>query len=173
MKTNVGDVRRFNIQGSGGYAVVILAAKNKKGLMSVEKASVTAIPEIRKEKKASLIRARITGTTLEGIATSENQTVKTALAINMKTPTLSGAGREPKVIGTAFGLKEGEISKPIDGNLGVYIVQTTKFTPAGVLPNYQAAANRIGTTKTNTINTVLYDALKNASEIEDNRATFY
>jgi len=91
----------------------------------------------------------------------------------MKTPTLSGAGREPKVIGTAFGLKEGGISKPIDGNLGVYIVQTTKITPAGVLPNYQAAANRIGTTKTNTINTVLYDALKNASEIEDNRATFY
>ena len=172
-ETNVGDVRRFNIQGSGGYAVVILAAKNKKGLMSAEKASVTAIPEIRKEKKATLIRARITGTTLEDIATSENQTVKTALAINMKTPTLSGAGREPKVIGTAFGLKEGGISKPIDGNLGVYIVQTTKITPAGVLPNYQAAANRIGTTKTNTINTVLYDALKNASEIEDNRATFY
>jgi len=56
-ETNVGDVRRFNIQGSGGYAVVILAAKNKKGLMSAEKASVTAIPEIRKEKKATLIRS--------------------------------------------------------------------------------------------------------------------
>ena len=27
--------------------------------------------------------------------------------INMKNPTLSGAGREPKVIGTAFGLVEG------------------------------------------------------------------
>ena len=172
-ETNVGDIRRFNIQGSGGYAVVILAAKNKKGLMSVENASVTAIPEIRKEKKAALIRARITGTTLEDIAANENQTVKTALAINMKTPTLSGAGREPKIIGTAFGLKEGGISKPIDGNLGVYIVQTTKITLADVLPNYQAAANRIGTTKTNTINTVLYDALKNASEIEDNRAIFY
>lgn len=170
--TNVGDVRRFNIQ-NGGYAVVILVATNKKGLMSTEKASVTALPAIRKEKKAELIRARITATTIEDIAASENQSVKTALAINMKSPTLSGAGREPKVIGTAFGLAEGQTSKLIDGVLGVYVVQTTKITPADVLPSYQAAANRVGTTKANAINTVLYNALKEASEIEDNRATFY
>ena len=36
-----------------------------------------------------------------------SKTVKTAVAVNMKNPTLSGAGREPLVIGTAFGLKEG------------------------------------------------------------------
>ncbi len=170
--TNVGDVRRFNIS-SGGYAVVMLSASNKKGLMSTEKASVTALPEIRKEKKAALIRARVSGTTLEEIAASENQSVKTALAVNMKSPTLSGAGREPKVIGTAFGLTEGQISKLIDGVLGVYVVQTTKITPADALPSYQAAANRIGTTKANAINTVLYNALRDAAEIEDNRATFY
>ena len=170
--TNVGDIRRFNIQG-GGYAVVMLAATNEKGLMSTEKASVTALPEIRKEKKAALIRARITGTTLDDIAVSENQAVKTALAINMKNPTLSGAGREPKVIGTAFGLTEGQTSKLIEGVLGVYVVQTTKITPADALPSYQAAANRIGTTKANAISTVLYNALKDASEIDDNRATFY
>jgi len=91
----------------------------------------------------------------------------------MKSPTLSGAGREPKVIGTAFGLTEGQTSKLIDGVLGVYVVQTTKITPADVLPSYQAAANRIGTTKANAINTILYNALKDASEIEDNRTTFY
>ena len=58
--TNVGDIKRFNIQG-GGYAVVMLSAINKKGLMSTEKASVTALPAIRKEKKAELIRARNIG----------------------------------------------------------------------------------------------------------------
>jgi parvulin-like peptidyl-prolyl isomerase len=169
---NVGDVRRFNIQG-GGYAVVMLTAINKEGLMSTEKASVTALPEIRKEKKAKLIKERITATTLEDIAASQNQTIKTALAINMKSPTLSGAGREPKVIGTAFGLKEGQTSKPIVGNLGVYFVQTTKFTPAKGQTNYQSAANRVGATKVNAVNAVLYNALKNASVIEDNRAIFY
>ena len=170
--TNVGDIKRFNLQG-GGYTVVMLTAINKEGLMSTQKASVTALPEIRKQKKAELIKARITGSTLEEIAASENQTVKTALAVNMKSPTLSGAGREPRVIGTAFGLNEGEISNPIVGNLGVYFVQTTKITPAEDQTNYQAAANRVGVTKVNAVNTTLYNALKNASEIDDNRATFY
>jgi parvulin-like peptidyl-prolyl isomerase len=71
-ETNVGDVKRFNMQG-GGYAVVMLVAKNKKGLMSIEKASVTALPELRKEKKAALIRGRVKATSLEEIALSEKQ----------------------------------------------------------------------------------------------------
>ncbi|NOY47513.1 MAG: peptidyl-prolyl cis-trans isomerase, partial [Chlorobi bacterium] len=168
----VGDIKRFNLQ-NGGYAVVMLSAKNEKGLMSIENASVTALNEIRKEKKAELIKASLSGTTLEDIAASQNQSVKTALAINMKNPTLSGAGREPLVIGAAFGLKEGQVSKPIVGNNGVYVIEVTKITLADGLPNYQGIANNIENTKRTAVNTELYKALKNASEIEDNRATFY
>ena len=141
--------------------------------MSVEKASVTALPEIKKEMKAKLIIAAVSATTLEAIASDEGQAVKTSLAINMKNPTLSGAGREPKVIGTAFGLVEGATSKLIVGINGVYAVQLTKSTPANDLPNYQAAANRVGQAKSNAVNSMLYTALKDAAEIEDNRATFY
>ena len=168
----VGDFKSFSVSG-GGFVVAKITAVNEAGLMSIEKASVTALPEIRKEKKAALIRARISATTLEAIASDEGQTVKTALAINMKNPTLSGSGREPKVIGTVFGLEEGVTSELIAGANGVYAVQLTKLTPAEPLPNYQAAANRIGQAKSNAVNTQLYNALKDASDIEDNRATFY
>lgn len=167
----VGDVKRFNIQG--GYAVVQLTAINEEGLMSTEKASITALPAIRKEKKAELIKARISGATLEDIAASESETVQTALAVTMKTPTISGAGNEPKVVGTAFGLGAGTVSKPIQGNTGVFVIQVTQLTPAAGLPNYQAAANRIGSAKATTVNTALLEALKEAAKIEDNRATFY
>ena len=91
----------------------------------------------------------------------------------MKNPTLAGAGREPLVIGTAFGLNEGEMSEPISGNTGVYIVKVTKITPATELNSYQAVANRVGKSKENAVNTQLYNALKEAAEIEDNRAVFY
>ena len=168
---NPGDIKRFNIQG--GYAVVQLTAINKEGLMSTDKASVTALPAIRKEKKAALIKARISAATLEDIAASESETVQTALAVTMKTPTISGAGNEPKVVGTAFGLTEGTMSKPIEGKTGVFVIQLTKLTPAAGLPNYQAAANRIGTAKATTVNTLLLEALKKAAKIEDNRAAFY
>ena len=168
----VGDFKSFSISG-GGFVVAKVTAVNEAGLMSVEKASITALPEIRKEKKAEMIKDRITATTLEAMASDEGQTVKTALAVNMKNPTLSGAGREPKVIGTAFGLEEGATSKLIEGINGVYAVQLTKLTPAEPLPNYQASANRVGQAKSSAVNTQLYNALKEAAEIEDNRATFY
>ena len=88
----------------------------------------------------------------------------------MKNPTISGAGREPVVVGAAFGLKEGETSGLIEGINGVYMIQVIKFTPAVELDNYQASANRVEQQKASTVNTKLYNALKEAAEIEDNRA---
>ncbi|HCY83286.1 MAG TPA: peptidylprolyl isomerase [Xanthomarina gelatinilytica] len=166
--TEVGDYKRFNL--NGGYAIVQVTATNAAGLMNTEQASVTALPAIRKEKKAALIKDRISATTVEDVAAAENQTVKTALAINMKNPTISGAGKEGLVVGTAFGIKEGETSKLIEGEKGVYMLQVTKKTPAPELDNYQGFANQVGTSKMNNVNTKLYNALKEASDIEDNRA---
>jgi parvulin-like peptidyl-prolyl isomerase len=164
----VGDIKRFNIPG--GYLIAQLVAKHKEGLMSVEDATATVLPIIRKEKKAKLIRDRVSATTLDDLAAAENTSVRTATAINMKTPTISGAGREPLVVGAAFGLKEGETSKLIDGANGVYMVQVTKVTPAVELDNYQAAANRVEQQKSSVVNSKLYNALKESADIEDNRA---
>lgn len=165
----VGDVKRFNVAG-GDYVIVQVTAKNEAGLMNVTDASITALPEIRKEKKAKLIKDRITATTLQEVATAEKQTIKSASAINMKNPTIAGAGREPLVVGTAFGLKEGATSKLITGENGVYMVQVTKKTPAVELDNYQSFANRLETEKANAVTARLLKALKDAAEIEDNRA---
>ncbi|MBU3821047.1 SurA N-terminal domain-containing protein [Flavobacteriaceae bacterium XHP0103] len=167
-EAEVGDIKRFNIPN--GYAIVQLVAKHKEGLMDVEEASVTALPEIRKQKKAEIIRNRVNATDLQALATAENTSVKSSSAINMKNLTLTGAGREPLVIGTAFGLEEGETSDLIDGAFGVYMVKVTKKEPAVALDNYQAAANRVEQQKVNVVNTKLYQALKDAAEIEDNRA---
>ena len=166
--SKVGDVKRF--ETTDGYIVAQITAKNEAGLMNTEDASVTALPEIRKQKKAKLIMDRISATTIEDVAAAENQTVKTAPAINMKNPTIPGAGSEPLVVGTAFGLDEGQTSRLITGVKGVYMVQVTKKTPAVELENYQSFANQVATEKASSINTRLYNALKEASEIEDYRA---
>jgi parvulin-like peptidyl-prolyl isomerase len=87
----------------------------------------------------------------------------------MKNPTISGAGKEPFVVGAAFGLKEGQTSKLIDGNNGVYMIQVTKITPAVELDNYQSFANQVEKQKINVVTSKLYNALKEAADIEDNR----
>ena len=170
--TKEGDFKRFSVPG-GGYAVVQLTKINKKGLMDPENASLTAITEIRKEKKAKIIRDRITGTTIEEVSNAQGRPINNSAAVNMKNPTLSGAGLEPKVVGVAFGLNEGETSGLIDGNRGVFLVEVTKVNEFTGLDNYQAIANRLSTARSTAAQTKVYNALKETADIEDNRARFY
>ena len=163
-----GDIKRFNVPN--GYVIAQLVAKHEEGLMSVEDAKATVMPIVRNQKKAELIRSRVKATGLDALAKAENTTVKIATDINMKNPTITGAGREPLVVGAAFGLKQGQTSKLIEGANGVYMIKVTKVTPAAKLDSYQAVANRVAQQKVNVVSSRLYNALKEASDIEDNRA---
>lgn len=167
--TDTGDYKNFPISGYG-FIVAKLVKKNAEGLMSVEDASVTALPEIRKEKKAKMIREKITGTTVDDIAKNNNQSPRTAAAVTIKNTTLSGAGVEPKVVGAAFGLAEGATSKPIEGEKGVYVINVTKVNEATKLDNYTSVINRLNTERKSAVQTKVYQALEEAAEIEDNRA---
>ncbi len=168
----VGDYKRFSIPGVG-FAVVQVTAVNKKGLMTAEAAKAIVTPELLKEKKAEIIRKKVTGTTVEEVAKSQNLAVSSAAAITMKNPSLTGVGAEPKVVGTAFGLNEGQTSKLIDGKMGVFMVKVTKKLAAPKLDSYQATANRLGTARANAAATKAYNAIKESAKINDNRAMLY
>ena len=171
-ETNINDVRRFNLQ-DGGYLVAMLTSINQEGLMSINKASITSIPKIRKEKKAKIIMDKIKGKTLEDISSNQNQTIQTALAVNMKNPVLSGTGNEASVVGYAFGLGEGKTSEGIAGNNGVFYIYVDKIKYANVMSNYQNYMNIINSITLGSYNAKVYEALLESAEIEDNRSLFY
>ena len=170
--TNLDDIRRFNLQ-NGGYLVAMLTSINPEGLMSIDKASITAIPKIRNEKKAKMIMDKIKGGSLDDISSSQNQTIQTALAVNMKNPVLSGTGNEPNVVGYAFGIDEGVTSKGIIGNNGVFYVKVDRIKYANVMSNYQNYTNFLNSITLGSYNSKVYEALLESAEIEDNRHLFY
>ena len=43
---------------------------------------------------------------------------------------LPGGSLEPKVIAAVAGLQQGQMSAPIKGEAGVYVLQNTSYTPA-------------------------------------------
>ena len=169
--TNIGDVKRFNT--TNGYVIAQLTRKNSKGLKSIAEASATVTPILRNEKKAKLIRESISSTDIKKVASSQNLSTKIANAITMANPTIAGAGTEPKVVGTAFGLKLGETSKLIDGVKGVFMVKVKAVNNAPDLQNYSAFANQLNNSSAASIDTNAFNALRNKADIEDNRATFY
>lgn len=170
--TKVGDVKRLNVNDT--YVIARLTRKNeKKGLMSVSEASGVVTPILRREKKAKKIRETISGTTLQEIATSQNVTVKSATALNRAAPTIADAGTEPEVVGAAFGKKVGEMTKLIDGVTGVFMVQVLAINNAPDLENYSNYVTQLKTSASGAINNGVFEALKKAADIEDNRADFY
>jgi len=168
--TNIGDIRRFDINGS--YAVVQVTGRKEKGLMSIDDASFKVLPILKNEEKAKQLRAKISATTLADIAANNNTNVKTANAVSMGNPTLPGAGREPKVVGTAFALENGQVSDLVDGEKGVYKIEVTKHTKAPKMDSYKAYA-KDPANNINAVGTKVMEALKKKATIEDNRATFY
>ena len=170
-ETNIGDIKRFDL--TGGYAVAQVTKAYKEGLMSVEDASAIVLPKLRKERKAAQIIAANKGKSIEDLAKDNNVSASTASALTVKSPTIPGAGSEPAVVGTAFAMKEGATSELIEGNTGVYMLTVTKKTEAPKLDNYSMYATSVKTSREARVNTAVYDALKDASEIEDKRAAFY
>ena len=142
-------------------------------MKSLAEASATVTPILRNQKKALLIRQSISNTEINTVANNQNVSVKAASAVTMANPTIAGAGTEPKVVGVAFGLKAGETSGLIDGDKGVYMVKVTAVNNAPELQDYSSFANTLNMSTLSSLNTNVYNALKNEADIEDNRATFF
>ncbi len=169
--SKVGDVKRFSI--NNGYAIVQLTNKTEKGLMSAAEASAQVTPILRNEKKAKQIRESVKGTSLEEIAQEKNTQVKRANAISIKSPTLVDAGTEPKVVGAAFGINEGQTSGWIDGRNGVYKVRALSRRDAPATDNYAPYVTQLNTRRSTGINASVFNALKEKADIDDRRASFY
>ncbi|MGY5848126.1 peptidylprolyl isomerase [Salegentibacter sp. HM20] len=169
--TKVGDIRRFDLPN--GYMVAQVTSKRDKGLMSAEDASSTVLPILTKKKKAEIIKNRLSGDNLEAIASNQNTMVQTANAVNLGNPTLAGAGREPEVVGSVFAMEPGKVSKPIEGDKGVYVVELVSRNEAPARDSYRNVADQETARLRQQAAGRLFDALRKKADIEDNRAKFY
>ena len=170
--TNQGDIKRFSLQ-NGGYVIAMLTSINENGMMSYEKSSITALPEVKKQKKAEKIIKSISSSNLEEIAAQNNVDVQTALSVNINNPVISGVGNEPSVVGYAMGLSKDITSVGIIGKTGVFYINVTEKRKASSLENYQNMINIISSTRSSTVRNKSYDALEEKADIEDFRSSFY
>lgn len=168
--TKVGDFKRFDLEGL--HVVVYLTASQEKGLMSADKAINSVRPILVNEKKAEILAKKLQGSNLQSIAKSNNTNVKAAEGVTLKSPTLSGVGVEPKIVGAMYNAQQNKIYNSIVGDRGVYAFKMTKKEIPVALPNYEINRKRISDIRKNSTYK-MYEAIKKALDIEDNRANVY
>lgn len=169
-KTKPGTINRFDIDQ--GYVVVQVTAKTSKGLASVEEARDKVKSILLKEKKANHIISNISSDeSLDDIAASYGTQPRTNQEVDFEDPDLEG--KEPKVLAHAFSLEKGEVSKPIIGDGGVYVLKLINKTDAPDIGSYNGIVNRQHEETLEKAADEIFKALKDEAKIEDNRIKFY
>ncbi|TRX02470.1 peptidylprolyl isomerase [Flavobacterium gawalongense] len=168
--SKVGAVKRFEVANLG-HVIAKVKSIDKSGLVSITLARPYVEPILKNKKKAELIKAKMTGTSLEAIAKATGSTVQQATEVTMENPMLVGAGQEPKVVGNAFALSANKLSAPIEGNTGVYVVKNVSTVKAPALKSHEAYVAKLKSQSASDVNRVI-PALKGNAKIEDNRKQF-
>tara|TARA_B100001093_G_scaffold142466_1_gene134952 strand:+ start:5109 stop:7214 length:2106 start_codon:yes stop_codon:yes gene_type:complete len=168
----VNSYKRFDLS-SGGYIIAQISNVVNEGLTSVDNATLTAVPKVRNQKKAEIIiKQNRKIKSLEELASANNTVIKKALALNQKSGTVSGAGREPLVVGIAFGTELNNISDLIIGENGIYKIKVTKKEKSSDLETYSSYKNQLLSSRSLSQST-LYQSIKESAEVVDNRSTYY
>ncbi|MBK0370684.1 peptidylprolyl isomerase [Flavobacterium agrisoli] len=169
-ETNVGDVKRFEI-ANVGHVIAKLKKVNKEGLMPVDQARVFVEPILIKQKKAEMLKAKMSASSIEAVAKAVGNTVLEANDLTLANPMLTGVGLEPKVVGTALALSANKLSAPIEGNTAVYVVKTKSVAKAPAVKDYTTYVNTLKGQSASDAGRVL-PALKENAKIVDNRSQF-
>ena len=167
----VGSIKRFELPNIG-HVIARVKSMDNSGLAPVSQARAYVEPILKNKKKAELIKAKMTGSSLEAIAKATGAKVEQAVNITMENPVLGLVGAEPKVVGTAFALTANKVSTPIEGGTGVYVVKNNSTVKAPSLTNHAAYVAKLKQQTAGDAGRIL-PALKANATIEDNRSKFF
>jgi peptidyl-prolyl cis-trans isomerase D len=159
------------------FVIATLVSATEEGIGSFESVKSRVEMSVLKEKKGEYLVEKMKSamegkTDLTAIASALDTDVKNAANINFNSVQIPGVGVEPKVIGTATSLEPNEISTPVEGNNGVFIVKVTSVTQ-DENEELENEKSRLAQNLTYRAASQAYNVHRDKAEIEDQRAKFY
>ena len=157
------------------YVVASLKSIRPAGIPSWKDVKDEIEPQVINRKKGEVIKQRIAGKTdLGAIASTFSVQVDTATNVSFASAFIQKAGAsEPKVVATAFKTDLNQISEPVVGSSGVFVVKPmNKPAPAPATNIAQVRQSSQQSIRT-TARARLMQSLRGNADIEDNRSRFF
>ena len=157
----------------GAFVVAIVENVDAEGFSTLDKVRNRVEFLARQEKKADMLsKELVDASEISELATKTGLTVEN-INVTFASPSIAGIGLEPKVVGAAWSLTPGQLSQPIAGNNGVFVVSVDKKVDAGEpnLSEIRLSESRGIAAKVD--NGAVYNALKEKADLIDNRTKFY
>ena len=155
------------------FVIAVLTAEQEKGIASLNSVKTRVEGEVRKEKKAQQLIEKMSGKSdLNQLVSGMGATLNDAKDISFDTYSIPGIGFEPAIAGAATALEANQVSKPVAGNNGVYVVKVLSVTP-GVDQDVAADKQKLSASVSYRANMYAFEALRENAKIVDKRSKFY
>jgi peptidyl-prolyl cis-trans isomerase D len=168
--TEVGGIKRFEVPQ--GFVVAKLKDINDTELLPLDVAKQSVEPILKNQKKAEIIKKKMTGSSLEAVSKASGASIITAAAVTVKNPMITNIGMEPKVVGKAFGLAAGKTSGIIEGTSGMFMIRAKKVVKAPAIADYTTYINQEKSQNQSYASSKAFMAVKDKATIKDNRGNF-
>jgi len=162
---------------SDKFIIGFVTDVSKEGIAPLEEVKNDVRVKVKENKKARLMKERFNealgdSKSLAPVADQMGLQIMEANDVNYDTYSIPGAGSEPKVVGAATAMEEGQISFPIQGENGVYLVEVTNVEEGqNMAPQMLQQREMQRLQRTAAFDA--FTALKEAAEINDKRHKFY
>ena len=154
------------------FIVAAVAEVNDNEYRSLESVRAELTYEATNNAKAAYIKEQLNGVeTLAAAAEKLGQSIQSVERVSLADTRLGNAGMEPTVIGAAIALGENQLSQPIQGNMGVFLIQTGMAMNTNEEFNAEIEKAQLATR----FAYLPYQAMQimeDKADIEDNRANF-
>ena len=160
------------------YIIAALQSIREKGIAPFAEVKADVEREVRIEKKAETLIEQLKGatasaTTLQMIADKLQTQVKEAKSVNYSAYSIPGLGFEPEVQAYLASTPAQQISQPIKGKAGVYVIQVKNVVNTAGDADVNREKAMLMRSNQSRVNYQVFNALKEAAEIKDKRAEFY
>lgn len=158
------------------FVIAKLVDIREKGILPLDAVRDQVTVEARKQKKGEMLIEKMNATgakSVDDMAAKLNTAAMDADNVSFASPFVPGLGNEPKLVGTAFGMKAGQLSKPIAGDNGVCVMFVKAFTEPVAKTDFSDNAKQLGDQRRSRSEYEVLNALKETANIEDNRGKFY
>ena len=161
------------------YVVAAVTDANNTGFQSLASVTPMIKAQLIRERKGDIIAKQISekmkqNNELASLAAALGVEVKQAMAVNFASATLGEAGaQEPAVIGKISAMKLNQISTPVVGNSGVYVVKVINQKDSVPPFNLAQTIQTIEMQKGYYVPYMIWQTMIRNAKIEDNRLNFY
>ena len=174
-KTKVGDVSSI-FELDNMFVVAALTEAIPEGYAPLSKVAEQSKYQILNKKKGEIAveKMKACGTDYDRMVSELGAESQTVSDISMENRVIGNFGIEGDIVGTIFGMKEGEVVGPIAGNSSAFVIKNVKIAEAPQNPDLSSILrDKTAQFNNKVLNNGVYTALRKNAKIEDNRVRFY